>query len=588
MASVYFNGEMITIPGAYSMIDASQMGTKGNSGTTRLVAFIGEAGGGEPETVHILSNPVAAKKVLKSGDLLKACNKAWNPVSKTKQGVSLGGANNILCIRTNRATKSALDVESGKITIKSKDWNADANNIQVRLADGTHEGTRRFMVYNQDADIYENLDNIGGLFSIKYTGTEPYAEVNVFKDDVAKEYVFQTKIGADKASAVEDIHITLGALEKEVIKSMTVLISMLRSYENYSVVPSFSYNTAIKVTKIDPISAEIMTDPVHVTAFYHDLKAKVAANSNLIEIESYDNTQGLPANFDYTYLTGGSDGTTKATWVEYLDMLSNYDITYIVPLTGDTSIHAEVLSHVQTMSGTKGRERRMIVGGEIGEAVTDAITRAKNLSSDRAQVVCGGFFDYDEHGVKEIYAPYILAAQHAGRCAFLDDGEAATHDVYKMAAPEYILETTQIQELIAAGVLAFEFVIANNTVTAAQNTYVRLVHDLTTDIGRTQTVYTERAVGVLADSINKEIREKIDSILTGKRTTITDLTTVKNAVISILWNRQHLYDQILGYKDIYITKEGTVTTIDYSVAPAEPNNFTIITAHYYDESISID
>ena len=37
-----------------------------------------------------------------------------------------------------------------------------------------------------------------------------------------------------------------------------------------------------------------------------------------------------------------------------------------------------------------------------------------------------------------------------------------------------------------------------------------------------------------------------------------------------------------------MTKTGTVTTVEYSVAPAEPNNFTLITGHYYSESISAD
>ena len=45
-------------------------------------------------------------------------------------------------------------------------------------------------------------------------------------------------------------------------------------------------------------------------------------------------------------------------------------------------------------------------------------------------------------------------------------------------------------------------------------------------------------------------------------------------------------EQIIDYKDVYVSKIGTVTTVEYSVAPAEPNNFTLITGHYYSESIS--
>ena len=197
----------------------------------------------------------------------------------------------------------------------------------------------------------------------------------------------------------------------------------------------------------------------------------------------------------------------------------------------------------------------------------------------------GGFYDYDANNNLTLYAPYILAAQHAGRCAHLDDGESATHDTYAMASPEYKLGQSDVKQCLDAGVVCFEFVLRPNTVNGS---YVRLVHDLTTDtVNSDNSVYAERATGELADSINKEIREKIDRILTGKRSTIYDLTAVKNAVLTILLNRK-IKGQIIEYKGVYVTKTGTVTTVDYSVAPSEPNNFTLITAHYYSQTISAE
>ena len=65
------------------------------------------------------------------------------------------------------------------------------------------------------------------------------------------------------------------------------------------------------------------------------------------------------------------------------------------------------------------------------------------------------------------------------------------------------------------------------------------------------------------------------------------MTSAKNKVISILDNRKRK-SHIIQYKDVYVTKTGTVTEIDYSVAPAEPNNFTLITAHYYSETITAE
>ena len=103
--SATFNGKTIINPGVYSGIDSNMTYSKQSSGS-KVIALIGECTGGEPNTVHFFSSPTEAKKVLKSGELLKACTKAWNPVSKTKEGLSLGGADIIACIRANKATKS--------------------------------------------------------------------------------------------------------------------------------------------------------------------------------------------------------------------------------------------------------------------------------------------------------------------------------------------------------------------------------------------------------------------------------------------------------------------------------------------------
>lgn len=582
---VYFNGETITIPGAYSAIDVSEMTTKsGDNGESKIIALIGEAGGGEPESVQFFSDPVSAKKVLKSGDLLKACNKAWNPISRTKEGMTVGGANIIACIRTNRGTKGTLNINDGQFVFESTDWNAAVNQIQLKMVDGTLSGTKKLVVNNQATDVVESFDNIGGLFTIAYIGEEDYAELNIVHTN--DTCYLQTKIGSNADSAVEDIKIDL---DSSIIKNIKALFSKIQSYENYRVTISGTYNPKIKVDTLDTCSKVAIkavegVDSYRVTAIYADMQDKLSTSSSMVALASYKMSGTPIENFEYQFLEGGTDGESKSSWIEYFDMLSNFDITYIVPLTPDSVIHSELNAHCNTLSGNKGKERRMIVGGNINESVADTCARARSLGDSRAQVVHGGFYDYNNSNELELYPPYILAAQHAGRCAYLDDGEPATHDVYRMAAPEYKLEDEDITELLAAGCLAFEFVLGTNDVSSS---YVRLVQDLTTDVNATDTVHTERATGVLADSINKEIRKRIDELVTGKRVSSTDLATIKNATLTILFNRQQR-GHIIDYKDVYVTKTGTVTYIDYSVAPSEPNNFSLITAHYYSESLSTE
>ena len=591
--TVYFNGDVLTIPGAYSAIDVSNLQVKSNGDGAKTIAIIGECTGGEPQVVQFFSEPTIARKVLKSGELLKACEKAWNPVSGSKEGVPLRGANTIAVIRSNAATKSFLEIDpegvekptEKQIIFQSKDWGKDTAH-QVKIANGTIEGTKNITIYDQTNDVYEHWDNVGRMFSIGYTGDKAYAEVNVYKDSDGTMY-FQTKVGDDEASAVEDIHIVLDPIK---YKNLRVLISDLQSYENYKVVAATRYNMRLKVNDLDIIAkknikATHLVPTVTITATFADTANTLALNSRLIEVKSYNKDIGnktIPNTNDaYLFLTGGSEGTSPASWIKFFDMLSNYDIQYIVPLTGDISIHAELMEHVIAMSGTMGKERRGVVGGNINETINDSIQRARDLNHARMQVVHGGLYDINGNNELELYPPYILAAQHAGRAAFLPDGEPATHDVYRMSAPEYQLETSEITALLQSGVLAFEFVIGQNGVSQS---HVRLVQDLTTDLLNHDVVHVERATGQLADSINKEIRRGLDSLLTGKRTSLTDLTSAKNRVISILQERQR-NGYIIAYKDVYVSKTGTVTTVDYGVAAAEPNNFTLVTAHYYSETL---
>lgn len=589
--SVYFNGNVITVPGVYSAIDTSGIATKqAGADNSKTLALIGECTGGQPGSVQFFSEPKEARRVLKSGDLLKACEKAWNPVSASKEGVDIGGANIIACIRTNQATKSELKVFKGtnfekpQIVFQSKDWGVNTN-YRLKIQDSDLVGAKKIIIHDQINDIYETFDELGKLFYIGYTGPEPYAEINIYRDDQRVMYL-QTKVGADASSAVEDIAITLNPA---VYKNMRSLVYELQSYENYEVKSATRYNNRITVADLDLVSGKNIkkgedNSLAHVTAIFADIALTLANDSQYIEVSSLDRSQGELENItDYVFLTGGTEGASPSSWVSFFDMLSNFNIDYIVPLTDDESIHAELASHLRECSGIMGHERRGVVGGNVGETVQETLDRAHNLNDSRMQVVHGGFYDIDSTNDLYLYPPYILAAQHAGRAAFLPEGESATHDTYRMSAPEYQLTSDEITKLLQGGCLAFEYVLSGNSVSSA---YVRLVQDLTTDLVNTDAVHLERATGQLADSLNKEIRKKLDSLLTGKRATTSDIVSASNAVHTILQNRMR-DGYILAYKDVYVTNSQGTTTVDYSVAAAEPNNFTLITAHYYSVSMAV-
>ena len=688
---VYFNGKLLTIPGLYATVDSTMNSSKAAVGA-KVIGLIGECTGGEPDTVQFFSDPSIAKKVLKSGELLTAMNKAWNPVSKTKTGVTLSGADIIAVIRANKATKgttgikqaSAKDAAIGKVAastsatttgkvtatgdytgsgnatiyievvssgttalaetkfnwrlvpdnkfvsdadmqaaanvalgdtgisvafgdgnynygdvflipvtaavkatddvfdVQSKDWGIDANKIQHKLTTGTTANSKKFVVYDSKNDLYETFDNLGPVFTIKYSGEQTYAAMSIISDGEGNSIKLQTYIGAAEDTAIVDLDIDLDVKTFRTVKSF---LSYMSGFENYEVSAVKGYNTALSVHDFDFCEKKAIKTAATVTALLPDLQKTVAEKSNMVEVEIVNRELANVADYQFVALTGGSEGRVPTSWEEYLNMLGRYNISYITPLTDDESIIAECIAHVNNMSDNFGKERRLICGSGNHLSVDEAADKAQLFSGHRVQYVYPGFYDLNDDGETELYPAYILAAQHAGRAAGLPDGESATHDTYRMAGIEYELEPNEITQLLNAGVVTFEFVIAEDSYSSSS---VRLVQDITTYTDTNDPLYVERSVGAIADSLNKRIRAAIDDLITGRKTTTGILTSVKNAVISVLQqSMKEPYECIVAYRDVKVYKEGGATYIEYAVAPAEPNNFTLITGHFYSETLSV-
>lgn len=95
-------------PGVYSHVISDTRIYKENG--AKNMALIGTSKGGVPGEITLIEDPEDAVKLLKGGDLLDAALKAYDPVIETKDGVSLGGADQIFCIRSNNATRSTGNV----------------------------------------------------------------------------------------------------------------------------------------------------------------------------------------------------------------------------------------------------------------------------------------------------------------------------------------------------------------------------------------------------------------------------------------------------------------------------------------------
>lgn len=696
--SITFNGKTYGKPGVYSAVESTMTYSKQSEGAN-IIALIGESTGGEPDTVHFFNNPSTAKKVLKSGELLKACQKAWNPVSKTKDGLALGGADVIACIRSNKATRaqarifateakdavvndviqhlseestgtiavtgsytnasantyiveivssgeistsgtfnntgvtfnysiasegsdfvSSNDIEvvqagyvipsSGltvsfaagkymagdsfiisaypavttateKFVVVSKDYGKDNNKIQVKFEDGTAEGTKKATVYDVKTNSYEVFDNLGLAFKLTYTGEAAYAAVSVITDGKGNAIKLQTQIGATKESAIADLDVDL---DKTTFSSIQALVRHLQGYENYGVEYNVHCNPLCGVKDLDCVSDASIKGSGHVlTQVLSDLKTRLDNDSSFITIEITNKEISTLDNLPFFSLSGGTNGKTPSSWVKYFELLSKYDIKYIVPLTSDELILEECAAHVKEMSETLGLERRMVCGSDNGKTVTEASAMARSLSHGRVQYVYPGFYDLNSNGETELYPPYILAAQFAGRVSALPDGETATYDVFKMSGIERELEPDEIIQLLNSGVVPFEFKISTSSY---EDSYVQCVQDITTS-QENDMLQVERSIGVIADNINREIRAAIKPLVVGKKMGVGMLTTIKNIVVRILEKKRDKEEVILAFKDVDIYTQDNAMFVSYACAPAQPNNFTFVTGHFYSEDLML-
>lgn len=681
-----FHGVHYNTPGVYSFVESNMIDVKTEG--AKNIAIIGNAKGGVPRSLMVLDDPEIAKEVIKGGELLTAMLKAYDPVTDTKQGMELGGADLIFAIRTNDATKGQTAVyqskeEEGKIgkvvstlhpsttgklttagaftgtdnktfkvvitsdgtndianctyryfvvggaeseadikldstenttnkvledgvtisfeagnytkgdtflipctaavtvneyvyTVESKDWGAECNLISHKLDAGEVDGTKMFTVHDAKTDAYEVFEDVGGAFSIQYTGTQAYAAITIVSDGKGNAIKLQTHIGTNETNAIVDIDVDLTT---EQFRSVKQLALYLASFENYDVDVVPTVNTELTVNDLDFAEKVSIKDVYPVTAVLRDLEKTTLYQSRLVEVKAINREVNSYNDYDFVQLLGGSEGLDPKTYVPFLDEIAKYDIDYIVPLTDDMAIIAECREHCIEMSERKGKERRLVCGAGNGLSALQAISNARKLAHGRVQYVGTGFYDRNQ----KLYPAYIAAAMHAGRAAFLGV-ESATNDTYNILKPEKTFEGRDRREMIDNGVIFFDEEVSDINYKLF---YPKLVWDYTTYTDVNDTLQVERSTGAIADQLSKDTRKRLDKILIGKLTPTGVLETARNAVLTILKDYQKR-GIIVAYRNLTAKKVRDRVYFRCEIAPATPTNFTFVDFLFYDQAIELE
>ena len=208
--SIFFAGRVISVPGAYSNVDASGLEQVG-LGASGIVALLGTAEGGVPvsalskaKDIPRFKNPDKVRKYLRSGDLLEGAAMAFEPA---KDNDILAGAQEVLLLKTNAATQAEATLQKSGvdcIDLASVDYGAFTDQINVELAAGTNKGKLLTITFEGTT---ETVDDLGGdtLATLNYNGgTTGYNTAVMDVNDDGDITVTATRTGTGGASLIDN------------------------------------------------------------------------------------------------------------------------------------------------------------------------------------------------------------------------------------------------------------------------------------------------------------------------------------------------------------------------------------------------
>lgn len=556
----FFNGRLWTSPAVMSAVNDSAMANQ-NLSVGNIAALLGLSTGGAPNTPLVFGSPAQAIATLVSGELLTAVLKAFNPSSEVP------GPSTVVAIRVNPAVQAALTLNDASsnpvINLTSTDYGQYTNGIKVKVEAASTLGLK---ITTQLGTSYFSQDNIAYQpFTIQYSGAAASATMSVTNSTVT--------LFAPAGTAVATIPLAT-------YPTIQALVDRINTVSGFTATvaagfgPKASLNGLDNATAVD-VKTALYTANAHLQAVVDWFNG---GNENFVTATRVANAGTLPAVLPFTYLTGGSDGTTTNTnWSNAFTTLQTVDCQWVTPISSDPNIHAMTDSHVQYMSTTGRKERRAIVGTALGTTDISAISLTKAINSDRTAFVHLGMYDYDINGNYVLFSPYMLAATIAGAFSGVAPGVSLTHKSLSLRGIERNLRNpTDTDALIQGGVLCVE-----NTKTG-----YRVVQSISTWLNNGNYNRVEISTGAALDFVSRNVREALVNLLGAPGSPIS-LSAAVSRVDSVL--RQLAVPAPSGpgtivgdsvnpaYKNITATLTGNVMAVSFQCSPVVPINYIPVT-----------
>lgn len=551
-------------------LDASSLGSA-NQRSEKPLVLVGSANGGQPNVPQVITNFAQAREIFRSGELLDAIEMAWNP------SPSVAGAGKIIAIRTDDATQAKLT--NGGLTFTSKLYGVDANSIQVELADNALTGAKRVSVYFTKERYERVYDNIGNIFTVKYTGEEAAATVEV-KADATSKLATQLilKAGADAGSLAALRTYELG---QGVYQDVHVLVNDINNLPDFEAqMITLGGNKNITTDALDALTAtDIKAGNATVKAIGADLIDRLE-NDTYIAVE-VDRAQALPATVALSNLAGAKTDPSPASWAAFFAEITNLDAYYVVPLTADAAIHGELGQYLRDESNN-GRHLRGLVGGGINESLEETRSRQMGLRNARVAVVGDSGTRRMADGRIYNFPGYMHAALVAGLVSGLEVGEPITYKKLNIESLDHKYTGDQLDQLHNSGVIMTEFVRTRTS------SHFRVVSDPTTYNVSTEPVQNRISLGEISDFLTTELREVLDNEFIGTRIRNTSASIMKNRVESFLDQQKKVNGLIVDYSpdDVQVVITGNTARINLTVQPSQGLDFINVYVTYVDNELT--
>lgn len=557
----------ISRPHASVEVDSTGIGGS-ESQSEKPLMLIGKAEGGEPNTIYPVRNFSQAKQVFRSGELLDAIELAWGSNPSYTAG-------RIYAMRVEDAVPASTT--QGGLKVVSDIYGNVSNNIQVALEKNTMSDSLRLHLIFENDKINETYDNIGNIFTIKYTGDNGTGSFSVEHNaETSQAERLVLKVNGEEVKAY-DLTGGVYAYTNEIITDINQLPDFKAELSPFG-------DKNIESVLLDPAEDVDVSDKAeYVKAVFGDLQKQTAYNglvhfervfddgttSTEVTVDPDDTTASVTAKkatkgiepFALTKLEGGSNGEPPTSWADKFEPFANLGAYYLVPLTDRETVHAEA-SHFVRERSDAGEPMRTIIGGGIAETKEKLYGRATSLSHPRVSLIANSGTFTMEDGRKLKAPAYLVASAIAGLASGLGVGESITFKNIRINELDIIYSSGDLDDLNENGIISIEFVRNRNV------TNFRIVEDVTTYNDNSDPVKSEMSVGEANDFLVSELKVNLENEFIGTQTIYTSASLMKDYIISYL-ERKKRDNEIQDYtpEDVQVIIEGKEARISMVVYP---------------------